>query len=264
MKRGLDGQVALVTGGGKGLGKAIALALAARGVRVVVTGRDERALGEVVGEIAHGGGKARHLAGDVRDPVHLAAATARAVEVFGALDIAIANAGQSGRVELGGDDGAGGLARAEAILQTNVMGTYYTFDAALRAMKGPGRLIAMSSVLGKFGVPGYAAYCASKAALLGLVRATAIEVGARGITCNALTPGWVDTNMAEAGLQEIASATGKTRDQAKATALEAVPLGRFIAPEEVAELVLFLCSSAADAITGQALSICGGATAFAG
>lgn len=255
--RSLEGQTALVTGGGKGIGRAIALSLAARGVRIVVTGREEKALGETVGEIAHGGGKARHLAGDVRDPVHLAAAVDRAVEVFGGLDIVIANAGQSGRIDLGGE-----LARAEAILQTNLMGAYYTFNAAVPRMQGPGRLIATSSVLAKFGVHGYAAYCASKAGILGLCRAVAHEVAPKKITCNAIVPGWVDTDMAEAGLREIAAATGQSREDVKRGATAAFPLGRFITPEEVAELVVYLCGSGADAITGQALSICGGATAF--
>ncbi|MBX3207861.1 MAG: SDR family oxidoreductase [Labilithrix sp.] len=258
--KGLDGKVALVTGGGKGIGRSIALALAARGVRIVVTGRDEKALGETVGEIAYGGGKARHLAGDVRDAAHLSAAVERAVEVFGGLDIVIANAGQSGRVELGGDD----LARAEAIVSTNLMGAYYTFNAAAKRMKGPGRLVATSSVLAKFGVSGYAAYCASKAGILGLVRATAEELGPRKITCNAVVPGWVDTAMSDDGIREIAASQGTTEEAAKAAAVAAFPLGRFLEPEEVAELVVFLCSSAGEGITGQAISICGGATAFGG
>ncbi len=259
--RKLEGQVALVTGGGKGIGRAIALALGARGVAVLVTGRGEKALGEAVGEIAHGGGKARHLPGDVRDPGHLRAAVEKAVASFGRLDIVVANAGLGGRVPLGEADVEG---RARAILETNLLGTYQTFDAAVPSMPGPGRLLAVSSVLAKFGVPGFAAYCASKAGILGLVRATAHELAPRGITCNAVVPGWVQTDMAEAGLDEIALGTGKPRDQVRREAEEAFPLGRFLEPEEVAELVVFLCSSAGDGITGQAISICGGATAFGG
>jgi 3-hydroxybutyrate dehydrogenase len=260
--KGLEGKVALVTGGGKGIGRAISLRLAAGGARVLVTGRDEKALGETVGEIAHGGGKARHLAGDVRDPAHLASAVKKAVEAFSSdgLDIVIANAGQSGRVDLGSPD----LDRAEAILRTNLMGAYYTFNAAIPQVKSGGRLIATSSVLAKFGVPGYAAYCASKAGILGLVRAMAHEMGDRKITANAIVPGWVDTDMSELGLSEIAKAEGKTKEEVKATAVTRFPLGRFLEPSEVAELVAFLCSPAADGITGQAISICGGATAFGG
>ena len=227
--RTLEGKTALVTGGGKGIGRAIALALSARGVRVVVTGRQERALGETVGEIAHGGGKARHLAGDVRDPAHLAAAVERAIDTFGGLDLVIANAGQSQRVELGGD-----LAAAEAVLLTNLMGAYYTFNAAVPRMKGPGRLIAIGNVLAEVGAPGYAAYCASKAGILGLCRAIAHEVAPRKITCNAIVPRFVQEDGAEVSRS---------------------PLGRLVEPEEVAALVVFLCSGAADLVTGQALSV---------
>ena len=258
--RPLDGQVALVTGGGKGIGRAIALALAARGVCVVITGRDEKALGSVIGEIANGGGKARHLKGDVRDAAHLRAAVARATETFGGLDIAVANAGLPGRVPLGAEDPHA----VEAIFQTNLVGAYSTFDAAARVMKGPGRLLAVSSLLGKLGVPGYAAYSASKAGLLGLVRATAVELGPRAITCNAVCPGSVDTPMADAAFEDAAGAAGQTPSEVRRAAVAKTPLGRFIDPEEVAELVVFLASSGGDAITGQALSICGGATALGG
>ena len=132
----LVGEVALVTGGGRGIGKAIAIALAGRGAKVVVTGRDERALGETVGEIVYQGGAARHLAGDVRDAAHLRQAVSRAVDVFGGLHIVVANAGQSGRVDLGTD-----LERARAILDTNVIGAYQTLDAAAPSMGGPGRVV---------------------------------------------------------------------------------------------------------------------------
>jgi 3-oxoacyl-[acyl-carrier protein] reductase len=220
--KGLEGKVALVTGGGKGIGRSIALALAARGVRLLLTGREERALGETVGEIAHAGAKARHLCGDVREPAHLAAAVARAVEVFGALDIVIANAGQSAeaKVDLGAD-----LARAEAILATNLMGAYYTFHAAVPRMSAGGRLLATGGAVAPGDEPGRVAYCASKAGLLGLVRATAREVAARRITCNAVLPAWRDRES--------------------------------VVPEEVAELVVFLCSRAGDGITGEGIAICG-------
>ena len=215
--RTLEGQIALVTGGGKGIGRAIALALSARGVAVVVTGRDEKALGETVGEVAHGGGKARHLVGDVRDAAHLAAAVERACSVFGGLDLVIANASQPGRSELGGD-----LAPAEAILRTNLMGAYYTFNAALPRMKGPGRLLAVSRAPAELGGAGHAASAASDAGVLGLCRALARELAPRKITCNSIVAGRVE-------------------------------------PEEVAQLVVFLCGAGADRITGQAIAIGGDA-----
>jgi NAD(P)-dependent dehydrogenase (short-subunit alcohol dehydrogenase family) len=261
VKGSLEGQVALVTGGGKGIGRAIALELSARGARVLVTGRDERALGETVGEIAHGGGQARHLAGDVRDAAHAGASVARALETWGRLDIAIANAGATGATRMGE---AGSVAQARAILDTNLLGTYLVFDAAAARMAGPGRLIAISSVLGKFGVSGLSAYCASKAGLHGLVRAAAVELGPRAITCNAVCPGWVDTEMARARIADLAAEAGKTREAMNRDARAQVPIGRFVELEEVAHLVGFLCSRAGDAVTGQAISICGGATPFAG
>lgn len=264
--RSLDGRVAVITGGGKGIGRAIALELAARGARVVVTGRDEAALGEAVGEIAHGGGQARHVAGDVRDDTHLRAAVARAVETWGTIDIAVANAGISPSTPLArtGAKGTSSVATARAIIETNLLGAYGLFDAALSAMGGPGRLIAVSSVLGKFGVAGQSAYCASKAGLHGLVRAIALEVGPRGVTCNAVCPGWVETAMAQARLEEMAHRSGSPVDETREAARQALPLGRFVEPEEVARFVAFLCSKDADAITGQALSICAGSTPFAG
>jgi NAD(P)-dependent dehydrogenase (short-subunit alcohol dehydrogenase family) len=257
----LSGQVAVVTGGGKGIGRAIALELAGRGARVLLAGRQERALGEVVGEIAHGGGQARHVAGDVRDEAYLRALISRATDTWGRLDIVVANAGQTTSARLG--EGAG-ASEARSVMETNLFGTYFLFDAALRVLGGPGRLLAISSVLGKFGAAGQAAYCASKAGLHGLVRAVALEVGPRQITCNAVCPGWVDTEMARARLGIMAQGAGKTAEAATRDAVNEVPIGRFVDAEEVARFVSFLCSPAGSAITGQALSICGGSTVFAG
>jgi 3-hydroxybutyrate dehydrogenase len=138
------------------------------------------------------------------------------------------------------------------------------FDAALVALRSPGRLVAISSVLGKFGAAGQAAYCASKAGIHGLVRAVALEVGQRQITCNAVCPGWVDTEMARGRLASMAAGAGKPVEEVVRAARDEVPIGRFVDAEEVARFVAFLCSPAGSAITGQALSICGGSTVFAG
>jgi NAD(P)-dependent dehydrogenase (short-subunit alcohol dehydrogenase family) len=257
----LGGQVAIVTGGGKGIGRAIALELAGRGARVLVSGRDERALGETVGEIAHAGGQARHLAGDVRDEAHGRALVARATETWGQLDIVVANAGQTTTGRLGAGTGS---SAGRGVMETNLFGTYFLFDAALVALRSPGRLVAISSVLGKFGAAGQAAYCASKAGLHGLVRAVALEVGGRQITCNAVCPGWVDTEMARARLATMAASAGRPVEAELRAVREATPIGRFVEAEEVARFVAFLCSQAGSAITGQALSICGGSTVFAG
>jgi len=123
-----------------------------------------------------------------------------------------------------------------------------------------GRIINTSSVLGRFGVPGYTAYCASKHAVIGFTRALALELVGRQITVNAICPGWVDTEMAAQGMQLGAEAMGITFQQFKEQAIGRVPLGRIIQPDEVAGLVKFLASAHASAITGQTYNICGGQT----
>ena len=127
-------------------------------------------------------------------------------------------------------------------------------------MRADGRIVNLSSVLGRFGVPGYTAYCASKHGVIGFTRALALELTPRRITVNALCPGWVNTQMATQGMLQGAAATGKTFEAFREQALGAVPIGRIIEPEEVAELVRFVVSPAAAAITGQTYNICGGQT----
>ena len=256
----LSGQVAWVTGAGSGIGRAIALRLAGCGARLLLTGRTERSLGEAVGEIAYQGGAARHLVADVRDPDAMSRAAARALELFGRLDIVVANAGKSGSTRITDDDPTA----AVDILETNLVGAYHTLRAAARAMRSPGRLVAVGSVLGRLGAPDAAAYCASKAGLEGLVRALAVELGPRDITVNAVCPGWTDTALAAASLARTAARRGVSPADAERDALARVPLGRFIEPDEVARVVAFLCSGDAAAITGQAIPVCGGLAASGG
>jgi 3-hydroxybutyrate dehydrogenase len=127
-----------------------------------------------------------------------------------------------------------------------------------------GRIINMSSVLGRFGVPGYAAYCTAKHGILGFTKALALEVAPRGITVNAICPTWVDTAMARQGIEETAAVIGITPEEFRKQAVRAIPIGRMVEASEVAALAVFLASPKAAGITGEAINIAGGATAGAG
>ncbi|MSO83034.1 MAG: SDR family oxidoreductase, partial [Acidobacteria bacterium] len=146
------------------------------------------------------------------------------------------------------------------IIDTNLTGLYLVTREAIAQMRDGSRIVNISSVLGRFGVPGYTAYCASKHGVIGFTRALALELAPRRITVNALCPGWVDTEMAAEGMRLGAAATSQTFDQFRERALGAVPIRRIIQPEEVAELVRFVASPGAAAITGQTYNICGGQT----
>ncbi|HWF84152.1 MAG TPA: SDR family NAD(P)-dependent oxidoreductase [Vicinamibacterales bacterium] len=242
----------LVTGGGRGIGRAIALAFAEPGATVAVAGRTVAQLEETAREIERRGARALAVEMDVTDE----AAVARAFESLTAstLDVLVNNAGAGGGQPIHKTD-TGSWRR---VLDTNVWGTFLVSRQAVPLMREGGRIINLSSVLGRFGVPGYTAYCASKHAVIGFTRALALEVVKRGITVNAICPGWVDTEMAAQGMQAGATVMGVTFDEFKAHAIGAVPIRRIIQPAEVAHLVKFLASPGAAAITGQTYNICGG------
>jgi NAD(P)-dependent dehydrogenase (short-subunit alcohol dehydrogenase family) len=250
----LQGRRCLVTGGGTGIGAGIAQALAGQGARVAVLGRRKAPLAGVVASL--GGAKAGMLAvaGDVTRPQSMARACASVRKAFGGLDIVVANAGVGGpnRCAVPGPD------RWDAIVRTNLDGLYHTVEAALPLLADGGRVVAISSVLGRFGVPGYTAYCASKHGVLGFVKALALELAPRRITVNAICPGWVDTEMATAGLQLMADGMKTTFAKAKAQAMAAVPLGRLLEPAEIGATVAWLCSDGARGMTGLGISHCGG------
>ena len=251
-------RVALVTGGGTGIGKAVAWAMAREGARVALAARDARRLEAVAEELRAEGHEALAVAVDVRDPAGIRDCVHAIRERWGHVHILVNNAGVSGMTPMDGEDD--GLWRA--IVDTNLTGVYLLTKEVLRIMSddGRGRIINMSSVLGKFGVPGYAAYCASKHGLIGFTRALALELVSRGITVNALCPGWVDTEMSRAGIEQIAAQQGTDPESFKQQALAAVPIRRFLDPEEIARFAVYLASDKASGITGQALNICGGQT----
>ena len=151
--------------------------------------------------------------------------------------------------------------RWQEILDTNLSGCFHATRHAVKHMPdgGAGRIINISSVLGKFGVPGYSAYCASKSGVIGLTRALALELAPRKITVNAICPGWVETDMARKGIADGAARQEVSLEEFRQQAEERIPLGRFIEPSEVARLALFLVSESGSGITGQAINLDGGA-----
>jgi NAD(P)-dependent dehydrogenase (short-subunit alcohol dehydrogenase family) len=249
----LDGKVALVTGASRGIGAAIAARLAAAGARVALTARSTGEIEKLAKEI--GGGASAHTL-DVADAKAVDRVVDAVASAGGRLDIVVNNAGISERstVAKGSDEWW------DRMLRVNLTGSFYVARAALRHLKAGGRIVNNASVLGIFGVGDSAGYVAAKHGLVGLTRALAVETAAKGITVNAVCPGWVDTAMAGTGFESIAAGLKKSKQEAKAFALGNVPQGRMLKPEEVASLVLFLCGDDARGIHGQAIRIDGGAT----
>ena len=245
-----------VTGGGRGIGRAIALAFAEADAIVVIASRTAVQLESTAAEIRARGGDAIPLTMDVTDAQSISTTFAEVQRRIGQVDVLVNNAG------VGGGEPVAGSTEADwrRIIDTNVVGTYLVTRAALPLMTAGGRIINLSSVLGRFGVPGYTAYCASKHAIIGFTRALALELAPRAITVNALAPGWVETDMAFQGMTLGAASMGTSYEEFRRRALKAVPIGRIIDPDEVAGLARFLASPAAAAITGQTYNICGGQT----
>jgi len=249
-------RTALVTGGGRGIGRAIARALTGPDTVVAVAGRTRTQLHATAAELERLGGKALAIEMDVASDTSVAAGMKMLREAASRIDILVNNAGVGGGEPVQGSD----IQRWRRTIDTNLTGIYLVTRESIALMPEGGRIVNMSSVLGRFGVPGYTAYCASKHGVIGFTRALALELAPQRITVNALCPGWVDTEMAAEGMRQGADATGKTFEQFRERALGAVPLKRIIQPEEVAELVRFLASPTASAITGQTYNICGGQT----
>jgi NAD(P)-dependent dehydrogenase (short-subunit alcohol dehydrogenase family) len=247
----------LVTGGGRGIGRAIALAFAQPSMHVVVAGRTTRSLEATAHDVRARGASASCVVMDVAEPDSVT----RAVDLLRAdgverVDVLVNNAGVGGGEPVQGSD----IERWRHTVDVNLFGMYLVTRACLPAMPDDSRIVNLSSVLGRFGVPGYTAYCAAKHGVIGFTRALALELAPRRITVNALVPGWVDTDMASEGMAQGAAATGVTFEEFRKQALEAVPLKRMIQPAEVAALARFLAAPEASAITGQAYNICAGQT----
>ena len=211
-------------------------------------------LRETVDLIERAGGSALSRALDVTDAAAVHAVVDELAREMGRIDVLVNNAGAGGPNACAVD----GPDRWDEVLRTNLDGVFFCSREALRHMPDGGRIVNISSVLGKFGVPGYTAYCASKHGVIGFTKALALEVAPRAITVNAVCPGWVDTDMAREGMERMAEAMGTSFEEARAAALGMVPLGRILEPAEVGAMVAYLASDAASGVTAQALSICGG------
>ena len=248
----LDGRHALVTGGGRGIGRAIAKSLAGAGATVTVLGRQEAALKDTVSA----GDAKGYVTADVTDEAAVDAAVTQAVSARGPIDILIANAGTA----VGGPFAKSSNAQFREMFELNVMGVVHATRAVLGDMtkRGFGRIVVNSSVAGLKGYAYVTAYCMAKHAVVGLVRALAQETVKSGVTVNAVCPGYVDTDLVQGGIEQVIAKTGRTREQAIADMLKDKPGGRLIAPEEVASAVLYLCSPGASAITGTTLTVAGG------
>ena len=241
----LNNKVALITGASQGIGRATSLALAEAGAKVALAARNEQKLAAVVQEITAAGGEAVAIRMDVVDAEQIKSGFKQALDRFGRLDILVNNAAIT-------KDGLALRMKREdwdAVIQTNLTGAHLCIQQALATMvrQRSGRIINVTSVVAQMGNPGQANYVAAKAGLIGLTKALAVEVASRGITVNAVAPGFIVTAMTEA-----------LADDVKKRLQERIPLGRLGTDRDVAAAIVFLASEEAGYITGHVLDVNGG------
>ena len=253
----LNGKTALITGGGRGIGREIALTFARYGARIAVAARTAEQVEQVAAEL---GDNAIALVCDVSDPERVKRMFGEMRERLGDADILVNNAG---------------IAESATIVNTtdelwhkhlsiNLSGTFYCTRAALPAMLkiGWGRVINVASIAAKTGAPYIAAYSASKHGVLGLTRSIGLEVATSGITVNAICPGYVDTEMVSRGVEQITKKTGRSAEEALDALKKMSPQNRLVTPEEVAALALLLASDEGRGINGQGINIDGGSVFY--
>jgi NAD(P)-dependent dehydrogenase (short-subunit alcohol dehydrogenase family) len=254
MTRMLEDRHALITGGGTGIGAAIAVALSAAGAALSLVGRRATPLEEMAANLD----RACAIVADVTREEDTAAMVQAARQAHGPIDIVVANAGSAESAPAGRLD----LAHWQRMLDVNLTGAFLSARAALpdltREGVGASRIVLIASTAGLKGYPYVAAYCAAKHGVVGLARALAAELAATPVTVNAVCPGFTETRLLDASLVNISAKTGRSHGEARAQLQRLNPQGRFVKSEEVASTVLWLCTPAAQAVTGQAISVSGG------
>ena len=252
----LTGRVALVTGGGRGIGRAIALSLATAGADVAVSGRNADVLEETVAEIMAKDRRGKAFLCDVAEHREVDAMVAQVRSALGDPLILVNNAGIAASAKLSETTDE----MWDSMLRINATGAFYCTRAVLPIMLEAkwGRVVNLASIAARVGAPYIAAYAASKHALLGLTRAVAAEVASRGITVNAICPGYVDTEMTDRSAAYISTRTGRSEDAARKILEGFSPQGRLMTAEEVASLATYLCSDSAGGINGQGIVLDGG------
>ncbi|OZI55487.1 SDR family NAD(P)-dependent oxidoreductase [Bordetella genomosp. 5] len=250
----LDGLHALVTGGARGIGLACARALLAQGARVTLLGRDEQSLVKAV--LTLGGEGVGGVSADITSAESVKAAFAAAEQARGPVDILVNNAGQAESERFDRTD----TALWQRMLDVNLTGTFHCTQAALPAMlkRNQGRIINVASTAGLIGYAYVAAYCAAKHGVIGLTRALALEVARKGVTVNAVCPGYTETDIVRDAVANIVGKTGLDEEGARAKLAERNPQGRLVTPEQVAATVAWLALPGSGAVNGQAISVDGG------
>lgn len=246
---------AVVTGGGSGIGAATAAALLHAGARVTLMGRDAARLDAQRAALG-GGEQVACVFVDITVEDAVNAAFARAEQTLGAVDILVNNAGQAQAAPFTQTD----LALWKRMLDVNLTGAFLCTRAVLPSMlaRKAGRIVNVASTAGQVGYPYVAAYCASKHGVIGMTRALALEVAAQGVTVNAVCPGYTETELLQASLEQITRKTSRSEAEARSLLVRHNPQQRFVTPEEVANAVLWLCAPGSSAITGQSISVSGG------